>query len=153
MLDKEYSKNADDVPCPCAQQLIGTLFGSLLGFNALLLCGRTNPIPVLLCMATGISIGTVFSGHPSLGLANIRTACFLLVASAILCYLVSSYIVPVDTLFGIVMVCIVGSTAASAIINAWFTFGTLLCTFTHICPTSMDSSSVSTATYLKTCHV
>jgi hypothetical protein len=152
MLDKEYSKNADDVPCPCAQQLIGTLFGSLLGYNALLLLGRTNPIPVLLCMSTGIAIGTVFSGHPSLGLANIRTTCVLLVASTILCYLVSSYIVHVDTLFGIVMVCIVGSTTASAVINAWFTFGTLLCTFTNVCPSSMDSS-VASAAYLKTCHV
>ena len=149
MLDKNHTN--DDVPCPCAQQLIGTLFGSLLGFNALLLAGRTNPLLVLLCMSAGISIGTVFSGHPSLGLANFRTTCILFIASVILCYLISSYIVPVDTLFGIVMVCIVGSTAASAAINAWFTFGTLLCTSTLLCPTSMDSS-LSTA-YLKTCHV
>ena len=151
MLDKEYTKNADDVPCPCAQQLIGTLFGSLLGFNALLLLGRTNPLPVLLCMSAGIAIGTVFSGHPSLGLANIRTTCVLLVASAILCYLISCYVVHVDSLFGIVMVCIVGSTSASAAVNAWFTFGTLLSTSSLLCPTSMDPSSA--AAYLKTCHV
>lgn len=138
-----------DVPCACGQQLIGTLFGSILAYNALLLSGRTNPTPVLICMSVGITIGTICSGSPTMtaSLANVQACSIMFIVCMGVCHVVAYGIIGVDTLFGICMVAIATSTSAAAAINAWATFGVLLCT--GIC----NHQSLDTTAYMKTCHV
>ena len=146
--DDDYHDGAADVPCPCGQQLIGTLFGSILAYNALLLSGRTNPTPVLVCMSFGITVGTVCSGSPTMtaSLANLQGGSTLFAVCMAVCHLVAYCVVGVDTLFGICMVAVATSTSAAAALNAWATFGVL---WTWNC----NHQALDTTSYMKTCHV
>ena len=152
--DEYYDQGAADVPCPCGQQLIGTLFGSILAYNALLLSGRANPTPVLVCMSFGITVGTICSGSPTMPatatatatLASLQGGSILFAVCMVVCHIVAYCVVGVDTLFGICMVAVATSTSAAAALNAWATFGVL---WTWNC----NHKALDATAYMKTCHV
>ena len=150
--DDGHAMHADDVPCPCGQQLVGMLLGTLMGYNALLLAGPERPMPVLACLSVGVAVGIAFSaGNTLAALISAPSPSVLCLALSVVCFAVSQVAVLLvggsGTLFGLLLAAIVTSTATHALLHFYATFGLLLL-LRLPCPRAAASGS-----YAKTCHV
>jgi len=151
---RKWHAAAADVPCPCGQQLVGTLLGTLMGYNALLLVG---PAPahhtlVLACLSVGVAVGLAFSAAH----ARPATVCLVLcVVCFSLSHVAGVLVGGCGTLVGLLLAALMTSTAAHALLHFVATFGFLVL-LRLPCPRVAAAALATTdgsVAYAKTCHV
>lgn len=118
--ENDYLNDSDklDVACPLGQQLIGAIFGFLLGFLSLLLIGESRWI-ISLSISFGTTFGTLASRVSSPIYVIFKEFCTVFVMAEFFC-LLSFVFISCGSMLGLLITSIFVASASSTLRSLFF---------------------------------